>query len=136
MYLLIILLSLHIEIKKKRLYKQPVVCVNGKWDSWFDAFTNLFLSTSLHDILTHVRSDLSKLKWKKRTVKHSYFQLQQEVQCFSNFVCFFFCFVFLVDAICWIYRKNPKISPGAYIFQKTFLRGLFLEGAYIRRGLL
>ena len=36
------------------------------------------------------------------------------------------------------YRKIPKISPGAYIFQRTFLRGLFLEGlifggAYLRR---
>ena len=28
----------------------------------------------------------------------------------------------------FIYRKIPKISPGAYIFQKPFLRGLFLEG--------
>ena len=33
------------------------------------------------------------------------------------------------------YRKIPKISPGAYIFQRPFLRGLFLEGSYIRRGL-
>ena len=33
------------------------------------------------------------------------------------------------------YRKIPKISPGAYIFERPFLRGLFLEGAYIRRGL-
>ena len=33
------------------------------------------------------------------------------------------------------YRKIPKISPGAYIFQRSFLRGLFLERAYIRRGL-
>ena len=37
-----------------------------------------------------------------------------------------------------IYYKIPKISPGAYIFQKPFLRGLFLEGpifgrAYVRR---
>ena len=37
-----------------------------------------------------------------------------------------------------IYRKIPKISPGAYIFQGPFLRGLFLEGlifgeAYVRR---
>ena len=36
------------------------------------------------------------------------------------------------------YRKLPKISPGAYIFQWTFLRGLFLEGlifggVYVRR---
>ena len=36
------------------------------------------------------------------------------------------------------YRKIPQISPGAYIFQKPFLRDLFLEGlifggAYIRR---
>ena len=37
-----------------------------------------------------------------------------------------------------IYRKIPKISPGAYIFERPFLRGLFLEGlifggAYLRR---
>ena len=36
------------------------------------------------------------------------------------------------------YRKIPKISPGAYIFQRPCLRGLFLEGlifggAYVRR---
>ena len=36
------------------------------------------------------------------------------------------------------YRKIPKISPGAYIFQRPFLRGLFLEGlifggTYLRR---
>ena len=38
------------------------------------------------------------------------------------------------------YRTIPKISPGAYIFHRPFLRGLYLEGlifggAYIRRGL-
>ena len=33
------------------------------------------------------------------------------------------------------YRKIPKISPMAYIFQRPFLRGLFLGQAYIRRGL-
>ena len=26
------------------------------------------------------------------------------------------------------YRKIPKISPGAYIFQRPFLRGLHWEG--------
>ena len=36
------------------------------------------------------------------------------------------------------YRKIRKIIPGAYIFQRPFLRGLFLEGlifggAYLRR---
>ena len=36
------------------------------------------------------------------------------------------------------YCKIPKISPGAYIFQRPFLRGLVLEGlifggAYVRR---
>ena len=36
------------------------------------------------------------------------------------------------------YRKIPKISPGAYMFQRPSLRGLFLEGlifggAYLRR---
>ena len=27
-----------------------------------------------------------------------------------------------------IYRKIPKISPGAYIFRRLFLRGLYSEG--------
>ena len=27
-----------------------------------------------------------------------------------------------------LYPKIPKISPGAYIFQRPFLRGLLLEG--------
>ena len=36
------------------------------------------------------------------------------------------------------YRIIPKIIPGAYIFQRPFLRGLFLDGlifgeAYVRR---
>ena len=38
----------------------------------------------------------------------------------------------------YIPENFPKISPGAYIFQTLFLRGLFLEGlifvgAYLRR---
>ena len=38
-------------------------------------------------------------------------------------------------AIMW-YGKILKIRPGAYIFQRPFLRGLFLIGrAYILRGL-
>ena len=40
--------------------------------------------------------------------------------------------------VIYSYRKIPKISRGAYIFQRPFLRGLFLEGlifggAYLRR---
>ena len=31
------------------------------------------------------------------------------------------------------YRKIPKIRPEAYIFQRSFLRGLFLEGPIFRR---
>ena len=68
-----------------------------------------------------------------------------------SLVLFVFCFVFfkaiydrfsrrLTASITGIqvYRKIPKISPGAYIFQRPFLRGLFLEGlmfggAYLRR---
>ena len=34
-----------------------------------------------------------------------------------------------------IYRKIPKISPGAYIFKKAFLQGLMFVRAYIQRGL-
>ena len=32
------------------------------------------------------------------------------------------------------YRKIPKISPGAYIFQRSFLRGLVLEGLISKEG--
>ena len=50
------------------------------------------------------------------------------------------------DYIIIQYRKIPKISPGTYIFQRPFLRGLLLlfflgggggggGGAYIQRGL-
>ena len=28
------------------------------------------------------------------------------------------------------YRKILKVSPGAYIFQRAFLRGLFLRSLY------
>ena len=28
------------------------------------------------------------------------------------------------------YRKIPKMTPGAYIFQRPFWRGLFLRGLY------
>ena len=44
-----------------------------------------------------------------------------------------------VNAIAHLdYHKIPKISPMAYICQRPFLRGLFLEGlifggAYLRR---
>ena len=33
------------------------------------------------------------------------------------------------------YRKIPKVSPRAYIFQRPFLGGLTFGGAYIRTGL-
>ena len=32
-----------------------------------------------------------------------------------------------------LYRKIPKKSPGAYIFQRPFLRGLIFGRAYLRR---
>ena len=32
------------------------------------------------------------------------------------------------------YSKIPKISPGTYIFQKPFLRGLFSEGTVAQKG--
>ena len=50
---------------------------------------------------------------------------------------FLYC-VLVVIVVFVEHRKIPKISPGAYIFQRLFLRGLFLEGlifggAYLRR---
>jgi len=49
-------------------------------------------------------------------------------------------FAYFLNIPFQIYRKITKISLGAYIFQRPFLRGLFLEGlifggAYIRREL-
>ena len=57
--------------------------------------------------------------------------------------CFFFHWGYPIGGQCLKktvsqYRKIPKISPGAYTFQRPFLRGLFSEGpifggAYVRR---
>ena len=33
----------------------------------------------------------------------------------------------------FMYRKIPKMSPGAYIFQRPFLGGLYLEGLFYGR---
>ena len=55
----------------------------------------------------------------------------------AHFIELFFCTVhklFSMSNLFENYRKIPKISPGAYIFQRTFLRGLFLEGTYIFGG--
>ena len=43
-----------------------------------------------------------------------------------------------MSTILQYYHKIPQISPGAYIFQRPFLRGLYLEGllfggAYVGR---
>ena len=43
---------------------------------------------------------------------------------------FYFCFTNLRNGILK-YRKIPKIIPGAYIFQRPFLRGSVLEGLYL-----
>ena len=61
--------------------------------------------------------------------------------CFIFFLTqLFFLFSFLPSYLSRnvTYRKIPKISPGSYIFQRPFLRGLFLHGlifvgAYVRR---
>ena len=37
-------------------------------------------------------------------------------------------YTYLFVVIFLLYRKISKISPGAYIFQRAFLRGLFFEG--------
>ena len=49
---------------------------------------------------------------------------------FTVFALFYFVFegTFQAQTSRGAYRKIPKISPGAYIFQRPFLRGLFLEG--------
>ena len=52
-----------------------------------------------------------------------------------------FCLQWQIWQIGWIqnmeygYRKIPKISPGVYIFQRPFLKGLFLEGLIFGGGL-
>ena len=47
----------------------------------------------------------------------------------STYLLTYFAFGSAISAI-WLlkYRKIPKISPGAYIFQRPFLRGLSTEG--------
>ena len=61
----------------------------------------------------------------------SFIQTKLKQRVFSSNLCICACVLFL-------YRKIPKISPGAYFFQGPFLKGIFLEGlifggAYLRR---
>ena len=60
-----------------------------------------------------------------------------KVSCFLNVLCkIWLCDLSLLihrclSVVCMVflnYRKIPKISPRAYIFQRPFLKGLFLEG--------
>ena len=55
--------------------------------------------------------------------------------CLSTvFVCFSVSSLFVITSFCdrtlteLSYRKIPQVSPGAYIFQRPFLRGLSMEG--------
>ena len=61
---------------------------------------------------------IERKTWKKYLNKYIFFVL---------FLCLLFdrLSVLLFSAS---YRKIPKISPGAYIFQRPLLRGKFLEG--------
>ena len=45
------------------------------------------------------------------------------------------CTGYLIDYFVKLYRKIPKISPGAYIFQRPFFKRLIFGGAYLRRGI-
>ena len=66
-----------------------------------------------------------KIMWRPSIVWYGYFL--KSPRFFNLDYCSYFkdgliCVNFLCK-----YRKIPKISPGAYIFQRPFLRGLFLE---------
>ena len=102
--------------------------------------------TSLSETHTTTSSQLAQVKW--RTAKGNVeVTVQVHAQAFvtttSRSNCDNFIHSFQSAAqinafhVLTSYRKIPKISPGAYIFQRPFLRGLFLEGlifegSYIR----
>ena len=61
-----------------------------------------------------------KMPKKKDLANNNAFILAEQVWSLTH--------TYLFVVIFLLYRKIPKISPGAYIFQRAFLRGLFFEG--------
>ena len=81
-------------------------------------------------LLTSNSSWSMKMPKKKDLANNNAFILAEQVWSLTH------TYLFVINFL--LYRKIPKISPGAYIFQRAFLRGLFLEGlifggAYLRR---
>ena len=71
-----------------------------------------------------------KMPKKKDLANNNAFILAEQVWSLTH--------TYLFVVIFLLYRKIPKISPAAYIFQRAFLGGLFFEGlifggAYLRR---
>ena len=76
--------------------------------------------------LAQKEEDLQEMESVVKQLQYDLKTAQQEKVCdISRFFKSFFSFFELFS---WFtYRKIPKISPGAYIFQRPFLRGLYSE---------
>ena len=61
-----------------------------------------------------------KMPKKKDLANNNAFILAEQVWSLTH--------TYLFVVIFLLYRKIPKISPGAYVFQRAFLGGLFFEG--------
>ena len=127
-----------------------VSCTNVAWFQTPVSTPHVAFSPLLREVFLQVLQFSPLLKnqhfqiqiriWNARSYLNEFLQDTHETADFSEPKSYYFtlildCSLFnakLVDVIC---RKIPEICPGAYIFRRPFLRGVFLRGTYIRRGL-
>ena len=111
----VVLSSLFFQRNLKEWYERPWTYVHGQNHARITAYRIYKRST--------VQKNNNNNK--KGTAYCSY-----PVLPFGIIACTFFPTTFLEIAV---YRKIPKISPGAFIFQRPFFKGLFLEGLIFGR---
>ena len=101
-------------LKEQQTNKQTNWCAEGhRFNSWW-GLRFFFLLRSWHVDYTFYQIIIAQKPWTSLISK-----IQPVV--------YYQCCVLVGWASTRLYRKIPKISPGAYIFQRPFLRGLFLE---------
>ena len=112
----VVLSSLFFQRNLKEWYERPWTYVHGQNHARITAYR------------IYKRSTVQKITKKKK--RNSVLLISRTT--FRDYRVHIFPTTFLEIAV---YRKIPKISPGAFIFQRPFFKGLIFGGAYIRKGL-
>ena len=125
---------------KRKVSSADNVLIEKQFFSWYPVLSRRFVWDYVSDVSTTL-FDFSVLKSHFRFLCAIFNTEGNQFCCCCCYCCCFLVFFKLFPnqfGMCSQYRKIPIISPGAYIFQRPLLRGLYLEGlkfggTYVRR---